>query len=73
MDDGVPAGPPLSISKALNVIRDTGPTLGLHLNPSKCELFNRCNDLKLFRPEMKTSTCANLDILLVMLNTVQHV
>ena len=63
MDDGVLAGLPLSVSNALNIIHDMGPTLGLHLNPSKCELFNRCNDFKLFPPEMKTSTCPNLDIL----------
>ena len=59
-DDGVLAGPPLSASNALNIIRDIP---GLYLNPSKCELFNRCNDFKLFPPEMKTSTCPNLDIL----------
>ena len=63
MDDGVLAGPPLSVSNALNVICDIGPTLGLHLNPSKCKLFNRCNDFKLFPPEMMMSTCPNLDIL----------
>ena len=63
MDDGVLAGPPLSVSNALNIIRDMGPTLGLHLNPSKCELFKTCNDFKPFPPEMKASTCPNLDTL----------
>ena len=63
MDNGVLARPPLSVSNALNIIRDIGPTLGLYLNLSKCELFNRCNDFKLFPPEMKTPTCPNLDIL----------
>ena len=55
--------PPLCVSNALGIICDIGPTLGLHLNPTKCELFNRCNDFKLFPPEMKTSTCTKLDIL----------
>ena len=27
MDDGVPAGPPLRVSNALNIIHDMGPTL----------------------------------------------
>lgn len=29
----------------------------------KCELFDRCNDFKLFPSEINTSTCPNLDIM----------
>ena len=75
MDNGVLAGPPLSVSNALNIIRDIGPTLGNHPNPSKCELFNRCNDFKLFPPETKTST-SPISIswdLLMMSNTVHPI
>ena len=37
MDDGALIGTPTELSKAWNILATEGPTLGLYLNPSKCE------------------------------------
>lgn len=40
LDDGVLAGPSRQVLRALTLLRKHGPTLGLHLNLGKCELFS---------------------------------
>ena len=52
IDDGVVAGPITAVLRALSIIKDLGPPLGLHINLSKCELFS-VNDLSRFPDEMK--------------------
>ena len=37
MDDGGIVGPPELLLKVWDILKADGPTLGLHLNPSKCE------------------------------------
>ena len=41
LDDGILAGTIFSVSKALDIIDNLGPDLGLHVNLQKCELFNK--------------------------------
>ena len=48
--------------RALHLIEDLGPHLGLHINFSKCELFSR-SDNSLFPPVVKSSRLPNMDIL----------
>eukprot|EP00666_Eupelagonemidae_sp_cell4sb_P017760 gene17760-biopygen41254 len=38
LDDGVLCGPAHAVARALRVVQDEGPALGLHLNLAKCEL-----------------------------------
>eukprot|EP00666_Eupelagonemidae_sp_cell4sb_P017976 gene17976-biopygen815 len=38
LDDGVLCGPALAVARALRLVQDEGPALGLHLNLAKCEL-----------------------------------
>ena len=40
LDDGVIGGSSADVLRALSVLRQEGPTLGLNLNLSKCELFS---------------------------------
>ena len=60
LDDGVVAGPSSSVQHVVH--QDLGPSLGLHLNPPKCELFSQ-GDLSLFPSEMNKSCTPNLTIL----------
>ena len=62
LDDGVVAGPPSSVQHVVHLLQDFGPSLGLHLNPPKCELFSQ-GDLSLFPSEMNISCTPNLTIL----------
>ena len=39
LDDGVLCGPREVIIRALQIFMEDGPSLGLHLNLAKCELF----------------------------------
>ena len=41
MDDGVVDGPRMAVEKALSIIQELGPSLGLFSNPTKYELFSR--------------------------------
>ena len=41
LDDGALAGTHPAVLRALHLIRDLGPALGLHVNLAKCELFIR--------------------------------
>ena len=62
LDDGVVAGPSSFVLHVVRLLQDLGPTLGLHLNPPKCELFSQ-GDLSLFPSEMNKSCTPNLTIL----------
>eukprot|EP00731_Ephydatia_muelleri_P031244 Em0022g758a len=62
LDDGVLAGKRSAVIRALHLIEDLGPHLGLYINFSKCELFSRSGN-SLFPPVVKSSLLPNLDIL----------
>ena len=62
LDDGVLAGPRQAVLRALSIIEDLGPPLGIFINLSKCELFSR-SDISMFPPVMKASHVPHLDIL----------
>ena len=63
LDDGALAGPRSSLCSVLKLIQELGPSLGLHINISKCEVFS-CKGLSSFPPEMKQSSEPNLLVLL---------
>ncbi|KAL5476082.1 hypothetical protein EMCRGX_G025987 [Ephydatia muelleri] len=52
----------MSVLRALHLIEDLGPALGLHVNLAKCELFSRRGNTS-FPPEVRCSLLPNLDIL----------
>ena len=52
LDDGALAGPRSSLCSVLKLIQELGPSLGLHINISKYEVFS-CKGLSSFPPEMK--------------------
>ena len=62
LDDGVLAGPRSAVLRALTIIQDQGPSLGLIINIPKCEIFSR-SDISSFPPAMKGSNCPNMVIL----------
>eukprot|EP00731_Ephydatia_muelleri_P033594 Em0033g10a len=62
LDDGVLSGHSQAVTRAVTLIQEMGPSLGLFINVSKCELF-RHGDLSSFPPEMKVSRVPNLEIL----------
>eukprot|EP00731_Ephydatia_muelleri_P033983 Em0044g3a len=62
LDDGVLAGPRQAVLRALSIIEDLGPPLGIFINLSKCQLFSR-SDISMFPPVMKASHVPHLDIL----------
>ena len=62
LDDGVLSGHSQAVTRAVTLIQEMGPSLGLFINVSKCELFGH-DDLSSFPPEMKVSQVPNLEIL----------
>ena len=67
LDDGVLAGERSAVIRALHLIEDLGPhlglyILGLYIKFSKCELFSRSGN-SLFPSVVKSSLHPNLDIL----------
>ena len=56
------AGERSAVIRALHLIEELGPHLGLYINFSKCELFSRSGN-SLFPPVVKSSLLPNLDIL----------
>ena len=62
MDDGVVAGVSTEVRRVLAILEEKGPSLGLHINIPKCEVFC-CGDLSLFPSSMKQSHQPNLEIL----------
>ena len=62
LDDGVLAGSTSSLLRALTIIENMGPSLGIFINLSKCEVF--CgSDTTMFLDSMKAFHTPNLDIL----------
>ena len=45
LDDGVIAGEAAEVSKALSIVREVGPMIGLELNLRKCELYSSNSDM----------------------------
>ena len=62
LDDGILAGPSSHVRKALSLLIELGPPLGLHVNIKKCEVFSS-GCLTHFPMEMKQSSKPNLEIL----------
>ena len=62
LDDGALAGTRSAVLRALHVIEELGPALGLHVNLAKCEMFSRQGNTS-FPPEVRCSLLPNLDIL----------
>ena len=62
LDDGALAGSRPAVLRALHLIEEMGPALGLHVNLAKCELFSRKGNT-FFPPDMRCSFLPNLDIL----------
>ena len=62
LDDGVLSGHSQAVTRAVTLIQEMGPSLGLFINVSKCELLGH-GDLSSFPPEMKVSRVPNLEIL----------
>eukprot|EP00731_Ephydatia_muelleri_P022813 Em0015g396a len=51
-----------AVLRALHLIEEMGPALGLHVNLAKCELFSRKGNTS-FPPDVSCSLLPNLDIL----------
>eukprot|EP00731_Ephydatia_muelleri_P021025 Em0013g752a len=62
IDDGVLAGPKQAAAHALSIIQELSPSLGLHSNNVKCELYSLC-DLSLFPSDMKRSKSLHFEML----------
>ncbi|KAL5488770.1 hypothetical protein EMCRGX_G017763 [Ephydatia muelleri] len=62
LDNGVLSGHSQAVTRAVTLIQEMGPSLGLFINVSKCELFGH-GDLSSYPPEMKVSRVPNLEIL----------
>ncbi|KAL5502576.1 hypothetical protein EMCRGX_G009374 [Ephydatia muelleri] len=62
LDDGALAGTRQAVLRALLLVEELGPALGLHVNLAKCELFSRRGNTS-FSPEVRCSLLPNLDIL----------
>eukprot|EP00731_Ephydatia_muelleri_P016164 Em0009g588a len=71
LDDGVLAGERSAVIRALHLIEELGPYLGLHINFSKCELFSR-NGNSHFPPVVESSLLPNMDILGVPIGDFVH-
>ena len=61
-DDSVFTGPRLAVFRALSIIQERGPALGLFINVAKCKLFS-LSDLSMFPSMMKTSHVPHFEIL----------
>ena len=57
LDDGVLAGHPAFVSRALDIIQSDGPPLGFHVNLKKCELFSP-SDMSLFPTSYPIVQCS---------------
>eukprot|EP00731_Ephydatia_muelleri_P018057 Em0011g97a len=62
LDDGVIAGDRQAVARALDLMMELGPHLGLHTNLHKCELFSR-NGKSFFPTSVKFSPNPNIIIL----------
>mgnify|MGYP003460779833 FL=1 len=62
LDDGTLAGKKSAILRALSLLDSIGPSFGIFINMSKCELFCK-GDTSEFPPSMKSSHVPHLDLL----------
>ena len=62
LDDGALAGNRPAVLRAMYIIEEMGPALGLYINFAKCELFSSKGNAT-FPPAVKYSLLPNLDIL----------
>ena len=62
LDDGTPAGPKAAVNRAILLIQQVGPPLGLRINTSKCEVSSQ-GDMGGFPANMKRSHEPNFEIL----------
>eukprot|EP00731_Ephydatia_muelleri_P027925 Em0019g798a len=62
LDDGALAGNRPAVLRAMHIIEEMGPALGLYINFTKCELFSSKSNAS-FPPAVKCSLLPNLDIL----------
>eukprot|EP00731_Ephydatia_muelleri_P010281 Em0005g867a len=62
LDDGVLTGKHSAVLRALSLIEELGPSLGIHINLAKCELFSHFGN-SMFPPAVKFSHHLNLEIL----------
>ena len=62
LDDGVLTGECSALLRALSLIEELGPSLGIHINLAKCELFIHFGN-SMFPPAVKFSHHPNLEIL----------
>ena len=62
LDDGALAGNRPAVLRAMHIIEEMGPALGLYINFTKCELFSSKGNAS-FPPAVKCSLLPNLDIL----------
>jgi len=75
MDDGSLFGKITDVLKAWNIIKEFGPSLGLEVNLSKCELLTSSNDAQVFadfEPELVKITDGNMSILGSAIGSKQH-
>ena len=71
LDDGVIAGDRQAVARALDLMMELGPHLGLHTNLHKCELFSR-NGKSFFPTSVKFSPNPNIIILGSSLGDLIH-
>ena len=62
LDDGTLACPKVAVNRAIHLIQQLGPSLGLGINMAKCELFSR-HDLQDYPVDMKICHEPSLEIL----------
>ena len=75
MDDGSLFGKTRDVLKAWNIIKDFGPSLGLQVNLSKCELISSSNNGGVFadfEPELVKIADGNMTILGSPIGSSQH-
>ena len=71
LDDGVLTGSCSAVVWALSLIEELGPSLGIHINLVKCELFSH-NGNSMFPSAVMFSHHPNLDILGVPIGDILH-
>ena len=70
-DDGVLTGSRSAVLRALSLVQELGPSLGIHINLAKCELFSHYGN-SMFPSAVKFSHHPNLDILGVPIDDYLH-
>eukprot|EP00731_Ephydatia_muelleri_P004695 Em0002g871a len=71
LDDGILVGERSAVVRALHLIEELGPHLGLFFNYPKCEVFSR-NGISLFPASVKSSILPNLEILGAPIGDIVH-